>query len=370
MPSRYAFSSYTVALICALPLELRALTLALDSLHPDLPHQPRNDENAYIYGAIGNHNVVITCLPKGVTGPSPATYTVTNLGNTFPNLRFCLFVGIGGGIPSEGKEGDIRLGDVVVSIPDGTQSGVVQYNHGKIRTGPGVQEMSVLERTGSLSKPPKVLLNVVGRVEARMFNDDGVLLGVMERMRERLKLTTKSKRKLEALSYPGSVGREDLLFCAEYAHRHDLPDCAGCDRSQVVERSWEERQSEDFEPRVHAGTIASGDYVVKDAATREELRRAYGAKCVETEAAGIMDSFPCLVIRGISDYADSHKNDDWQQYAALSAAAYATIVLETIQPEAVKDMPSTRGMLFDSDEGMCSYSSDEFCANVIRFSDG
>jgi nucleoside phosphorylase len=31
--------------------------------------------------------------------------------------------------------------------------------------------------------------------------------------------------------------------------------------------------------------------------------------CIEMEAAGLMDWFPCLVIRGIYDYADLYKND-------------------------------------------------------------
>jgi hypothetical protein len=45
------------------------------------------------------------------------------------------------------------------------------------------------------------------------------------------------------------------------------------------------------------------------------------------EAAGLMNQLPCLVIRGICDYADSHKSKRWQDYAALTAAAYAKILL-------------------------------------------
>jgi nucleoside phosphorylase len=40
-----------------------------------------------------------------------------------------------------------------------------------------------------------------------------------------------------------------------------------------------------------------------------------------------MNSFPCVIIRGIADYADSHKNDNWHRYAALVAAAYAKELL-------------------------------------------
>jgi nucleoside phosphorylase len=63
--------------------------------------------------------------------------------------------------------------------------------------------------------------------------------------------------------------------------------------------------------------------VIKNGGLRDELAKAHGALCFEMEAAGVMNDFPCLVIRGISDYADSDKHDDWQGYASASAAAYA-----------------------------------------------
>jgi nucleoside phosphorylase len=49
------------------------------------------------------------------------------------------------------------------------------------------------------------------------------------------------------------------------------------------------------------------------------------------EGAGIVNSFPCLVIRGICDYADSHKNKIWQKYAAAVAAAYAKLLLSRLR---------------------------------------
>ena len=53
-----------------------------------------------------------------------------------------------------------------------------------------------------------------------------------------------------------------------------------------------------------------------------------------------MDSFPCLVIRGICDYADSHKNKLWQPYAAATAAAYAKELLSIIPPAEVTRLPA------------------------------
>ena len=69
--------------------------------------------------------------------------------------------------------------------------------------------------------------------------------------------------------------------------------------------------------------IASGEAVIKNGALRDQLAEQYGVLCFEMEVAGALADFPCIVIRGISDYCDSHKNDQWHGYAAAVAAAYA-----------------------------------------------
>lgn len=69
---------------------------------------------------------------------------------------------------------------------------------------------------------------------------------------------------------------------------------------------------------------------MKNGVTRQRLRQDLDLLCFEMEAAGLMDNFPCLVIRGICDYADTHKNKRWQPYAAAVAAAYAKELLSII----------------------------------------
>jgi nucleoside phosphorylase len=90
-------------------------------------------------------------------------------------------------------------------------------------------------------------------------------------------------------------------------------------------------------PAVYHGLIACGDWVVKDAEGRSELvRRVKGdVLCFEMEAVGLMNTFPCLVVRGISDYCDKHKNDGWYRYASATAAAYCKWVLQELSPVAV-----------------------------------
>jgi nucleoside phosphorylase len=78
---------------------------------------------------------------------------------------------------------------------------------------------------------------------------------------------------------------------------------------------------------------------MKHGVTRDQFARELGILCFEMEAAGLMDNFPCLVIRGICDYADSHKSKEWQEYAAATAAAYAKEILSVIPPGLVAKTP-------------------------------
>jgi len=114
--------------------------------------------------------------------------------------------------------------------------------------------------------------------------------------------------------------------------------CRFCDKTKVVKRK----------PRdmlVHYGLIASGNQVIKDATLRDTLSKGLGGNvlCVEMEAAGLMNDFPCIVVRGICDYADSHKNKDWQEYAAAVAAALAKELLSVVPPQEVEQMPTIKG---------------------------
>ena len=132
----------------------------------------------------------------------------------------------------------------------------------------------------------------------------------------------------EEYSHPGVP--HDQLFQANYPHPGG-PSCRNCDKERIIER--DERRNQN--PKFHYGTIGSANTVVKDARLRKELWRGLKIICVEMEAAGLMDSFPCMVIRGICDYADSHKNKKWQPYAAATAAAYMKELLSVIPPKAV-----------------------------------
>lgn len=120
----------------------------------------------------------------------------------------------------------------------------------------------------------------------------------------------------------------------EHVTRPNHKTCNDCDSSRILDRPPRETQN----PKVHYGLVASGNQVMRDGMTRDRLARKYGIVCFEMEAAGLMDIAQCLVIRGICDYADSHKSKRWQGYAAAAAAAYAKEILSLI-PTAPKPEP-------------------------------
>ncbi|KAL4781230.1 violaceus kinesin [Aspergillus varians] len=299
----FTHASYTVAWICALPLELAAAKVFLDQVHPRLT-QPESDHNVYTLGSISGHNVVVACLPAGVYGTTSATAAVSHLMSTYQNVRFGLMVGVGGGVPRGNL--DIRLGDIVVSKPTYTASGVIQYDYGKSL------QSGQFHRTGSLNKPPPLLLKAIAQMESDYMLGKASLSDIM----------ASSLQKEEVREYFPRPSK-DQLFQPAYNHVHDSPDCATCDPSQLVDRP---KRIAD-EPHIHYGVIASGNQVMKDARARDLIAQELDILCFEMEAAGLMDEIPSLVIRGICDYCDSHKHKEWQPYAAFVAAAYAKAVL-------------------------------------------
>ncbi|KAI9037716.1 5'-methylthioadenosine/S-adenosylhomocysteine nucleosidase family protein [Aspergillus affinis] len=307
---------YTVGFITILNFELAAVKAILDEEHyePSDFEQQQSDDNVYTWGRIGKHNVVLAAFASGSYGTAPAATTAKSMVMSIPSIRIGLLVGIGGGIPCPNNTRDVRLGDVAVSNPRGSSGGIVQYDLGK-------QKLDTFERVGFVAKPPTVLLNAVTNMEAER-------MGGKTKMK---KILASLQRKMDRSIGFAHQGREnDWLFSASFEHQGG-EDCAEC-RTSCGSHLVTQNTRSSVDPKVHYGIIASGNTVMKDAKRRDELAHALKDEtgdciCYEMEAAGLMNDFPCLVIRGISDYADSHKNDRWQKYAAMSAASYAKELL-------------------------------------------
>ncbi|KAH7176050.1 nucleoside phosphorylase domain-containing protein [Dactylonectria macrodidyma] len=296
---------YTVAVVCAMSFERSAVRFMLDREHDHLGTP--GDSNIYTLGDLHGHNVVLACLP-GQQGKGAAATVAANMSRTFPSIKWRFLVGIDGGVPSE--KNDICLGDVVVSMPEGPHGGVVQYDLGK-DTDAG------FNLKGFLWPPPPLLRSAVEQMRSDHL---GPRLTIYNRPSD-----------------------PDVLYREDYQHPLSASSCANCDRSQIIDRVA--RQLE--RPVIHYGLIASGDRVLKSAMKRSEAVRGLGdVLCFEMEAAGLMSEFPCIVIRGISDYADSHKNDSWHHFAAAAAAACTKELLSHIDtenpPVAVRDTQISR----------------------------
>jgi len=298
------------AVVTALTKEFAAMLAMLDDVRPITISKDPND---YAFGRVpavdgtGNHHVVVALQKKPAN--NSASVVASHLAHSFPNLEHVLMVGIAGGIPhSTDPDKHVRLGDIVIS----DQNGVVQYDHLKL------ESHQVLMR--SAAAPPSAAL--LGKV-----------------------------RVLEAARLAGSHPWEQHIFRAvvEGAGRPD----ASTDKLFVagVETL---HPSDTFrragQPRIHYGPIGSSNVLLKDSTIRDTLREKYGVRAIEMEASGIADGtwtagLGYIIIRGVSDYCDEHKNDMWQGYAAVAAAAYARSLIESFT---VVTDPLTRQQLEDA----------------------
>lgn len=328
---------YSVGWLCALSKEQTAAIAMLDEEHPVLS-KPPNDPNTYTLGSVGKHNVVIACLPSGRIGNNSSATAASWMFSTFRSIEFGVMVGIGGGIPPQ-----VRLGDVVVSTPTNEYPGVVQWDMGK------AEGHGTFKRTGSLNSPPSALLTALAKLETEHEMNGSKASQYLDDLRKKWpRLSAKYAR-------PDLL--EDVLFKPDYHHvtRKDTEDgaahceykehedgdeasCRFCDRAMMIKTTARDSC-------VHYGLIASGNQVIKDAIFRDKVNKALGGsvRCVEMEAAGLMNDKPWIVIRGICDYADSHKNKKWQEYAAAMAAAFAKELLSVVSAKEIRQMPVVEG---------------------------
>lgn len=316
------YNKYTVGWVCAIKSESVAAKAFLDKEHDSLEYGPTNDNNIYTLGEMGKHNVVIAQLPKGEYGIAAAASVARDMARTFPNIRFGLMVGIGGGAPS--KKHDIRLGDVVVSAPQYGTGGLFQYDFGKT-----IQDQE-FRTTGFLDQPPGLLRAAMGNIDVDYEMNGHQLEEAISRALERWPKLRKKYKRPDISS--------DRLYQSHIVHPiSDERRCeavCGDNESTLIIRP--DRSDEEDNPAIHYGLIASANQLMKDALIRDRLSAEKDVLCFEMEAAGLMNHFPCVVVRGICDYSDSHKNKDWQGYAAMTAAAYAKDLLFYILPNKVE----------------------------------
>jgi nucleoside phosphorylase len=309
--------SITIAIFCALVYEAVAVEQMLDEEYTCHPEAIGQINYVYSFGRINEHRIVIA-QPHQV-GTVAAAQCATAVSHQSSNIRFALMVGIGAGIPNFH---DIRLGDIAISIPQDSHAGVIQYDFGKYE-----QEGFVLK--GCLNKPPSILISADKWLAREELKDRRLRRRPLERALERI-------TKIPRFSRPNT---DDILFDDKVRHINKGSGCEDCETlNEKLVMHRPNRQN--MQPVVHRGLILSGNGVIKNPRDRDYLQRYTDAICFEMEAAGIMDEIPCLIVRGICDYADTHKQDGWHFYAAAVAAAYCRTLLCKIDSRRVKETDS------------------------------
>ncbi|KAE8149064.1 purine and uridine phosphorylase [Aspergillus avenaceus] len=338
--TKLTYNDYTVGWVCALPKEQTAATVMLDRRHPDLPKR-RGDHNIYTCGSIGRHNIVIACLPKGKHGNNSIAALSTRMIATFPFIGVCLIVGIGSGIPP-----NVQLGDVVISTPGNGYAGVVQWDMGKAEPDGKFKPIT------ALNSPPDVLLIAVAKLETHNEIYGSSTRHCLDDIGRRY------PNLAPRYTQPGPPGDSSPTSYILYHSQNKwvtmylvllekIVGLLGYTLGWLVFASMRilEKQSPNtthnalgqFQRKpegtqVHYGLIASGNQIIENVKTRDRLNKAFGGNvlCIEMGAAGLTSHFPCLVIRGICDYADSSIDRGWQEYAAATAAATAKELLEYV----------------------------------------
>ncbi|KAF7532252.1 hypothetical protein G7Z17_g13661 [Cylindrodendrum hubeiense] len=370
---------FEVAIICALPLEYNAAFLIFDEFwgkDGDQYGRAPGDPNSYMTGCVGNYNVVLALLPH--MGKINAASAAASMRSSYGGLRLALLVGVCGGMP-RGEDSDILLGDVIISKT------VVQYDFGRMHPDKFVRKDAVGENLGRPNTDIRSLL-VVFNTDPGLDQLEEQTAHFLQELRDKV-AQTKRKGKYD---YPGTA--QDRLYEPTYRHKHHAPpvclchsclsdsdpvcdtalgsSCVdlGCDDKHLVvgnrlqsKRQLElERSEKAHQPGVHVGDVASGDMVIKSAAHRDRIARDTGVIAFEMEGAGVWDEVPCIVVKGVCDYADSHKHKGWQNFAAATAASASKAILQCyIQVDKKKKAPAdnTKGMSF------CPFPSKSDLAN-------
>jgi nucleoside phosphorylase len=297
----------TIGLVTAIPEEFTAMRGLVE--HP-ADYYVSGDPARYTLGMLPSrdaeplHNVVLTML--GATATDAAADGCAHMIRSYPAIKILIMVGIAAGIPNVNRpERHVRLGDIVVAT-----DGIVDYDH--VSVGPD----GVRQREG-FPTPSARLKRCVNILKSDELGD--------RRPWEQW-LDTTSRPGLAAYARPNErkdVVRDSLGYPLDHPRRN---------------RSGHRKGF----PKVHYGLIGSADRSLSDVAVRDQLAAQHRLLAVEMEGAAIgasssLNGREWFMVRGISDYGDSQRDDTWRKYASLVAAAYVRALLANCLPMGHED---------------------------------
>ncbi|QYS99266.1 hypothetical protein H0G86_006408 [Trichoderma simmonsii] len=342
---------FEVALVCALPLEYDAVSFLFDEFWDkdgDRYGRAIGDPNTYTTGRFGNFDVVLVLLPN--TGNVSAASATASLRSSYPGLKLVILTGTCGGVPFSGTGDEILLGDVIISKT------VIQYDYGRQYP----DDFKARDTTEDiLGRPNKDIRGLVTFLETELAREQLEKRAIVF-LKQMQDLPPKgNRRRVDIYKYPGACS--DRLFESNYHHKHYLSpqsicgkchkcedivceesrdsecDSVGCDDQHISKRRRLEPNraskqqgfcEESQTPSIFIGRFGSSDRVVKSSKHRDEIAEHYGVIAFETEAAGVWDELPCIIVKGISNYADGHGSKHWQDFAAAVAACVAKALVE------------------------------------------
>lgn len=288
------YSDIKIGIITALPKECAAMKMMMHEVE-ECFFDDKGAGHRFFVGKLKSANGKKHRVALGLCGMgnNKAAIRATNMLNHFKSIDSIIMTGIAGGIPSfqiDGKQ--VRLGDIVVS------DGVTQYDFVK-------ETLESTDVRSNSAKPSAQLLEAVDVMRTYEYENVYSWHEYLDEFSSKLPFTK-------------PVADTDKLY--------DLED-------KLCEHPCDSTRTE--YPKVFMGGIASANNLLKNPQKRNMLKDSYGVLAVEMEASGIADatwehSTGYLVIRGICDYCDKHKNDLWQEYAALAAATYTRSLIEEL----------------------------------------
>jgi nucleoside phosphorylase len=370
---------FEIAIICALQLEAECVQAVFTTFWGDKVYgKAAGDTNAYTTGVIENHNVVLAYMPE--IGIASASGTAAALRSSFPNIRLALMVGVCGGVPYDiSRKQAIWLGDIIICETP------VHYRFGS-------QYPEKFKRNtmkDSIGRSSQEIRTILAKLKTPLYHST-----LLKDISEYLLIV---QQEVSKANHPGS--ESDKLYESTYLHKHHGlgfhvidDECAMgekhiCSRAQRM--NCEELQcaanrlvrcrltdASGLRPSVHFGKVGSGDTVMKSAEDRDQIAGEDGVIAFEMEGGGVWDHFPSvLTLKGVCDYADSHKNKQWQYYAAATAAACLKAFLKVWvsgdqQPdELLISLPSPRNTNFVGRDQILQKIHEEITSHRFQGSD-
>ena len=277
-----------IAILTALPKEFAMMKKLLSDLRQDKSLKDKAIQ--FPHGRIGANDVV---LAMSGMGNNLSSAIATAVYDKYPSIEYTFIVGIAGGIPDlENPEEHVSLGDIVLC----DEKGVLQYDMSKTKIDGKEYNFSPRAPHSTLIRNSRLYVEDIGTAEYKYWEYlDDLLKG-------------------KSLTRPETAILDESPWI-EGAKVDFPPVPIGYNKDK---------------PRIHFGPIASANTVVKDIELRTELKKEFKAKAIEMESSGVADAAwlnekHYFVMRGICDYANPNKNNEWQEYAA---AAFTREIIE------------------------------------------